>query len=431
MVESQKPNFECPRSNAALALCVCAFLAVSAAADGEPPDREAKRAMMHAVQAGEVRRVALEDAAGLVKKGWFSPAAADAWRATVADADPDKMKPRQFAPPQIADFFAGAQVLPGPYDAAGAVFAYYNPWWDALLFIRTSGGKLPEGAGGPPSPAAGKPGEPTSPAAAASRGGANFLLEEAEDEKAVPAVQPGAKAVPEPPRGKRGVPPKVDSFAWVSGETFRGEIPSDGRDRLKTVLPAQGEPMSKALWRAEAATLARFRGRFPEGGGHAVQFDTGVAGASFADEFPVIQSRAALRLKLASELLGDKTNAAVCARCCALIRSAGERELMRNFDSRQHRFFCRTLAKIPAKVREGFIPYGFVPGAEGSLFVFVNKDMPRYYATVSFPKGRLSGPFAGAVEMEWYDLGEAAGLLEAASPSGGRPSPAAGEGGAQ
>lgn len=394
-------------------MMILGFCALSALAADDPSGRDMKRGMMHAVQAGEIRRVALDDVAGLVKKGWFSPAAADAWRATVADADPDKMKPRQFAPPQIADFFAGAQVLPGPYDAAGAVFAYYNPWWDTLLFIRTSGGKLPEGAG-----------EPPSPAAAASRGGANFLLEEAEDEKAVPAVQPGAKAVPEPPRGKRGVPPKVDSFAWVSGETFRGEIPSDGRDRLKTVLPAQGEPMSKALWRAEAATLARFRGRFPEGGGHAVQFDTGVADASFADEFPVIQSRAALRLKLASELLGDKTNAAVCARCCALLRSAGERELMRNFDSRQHRFFCRTLAKIPAKVREGFIPYGFVPGAEGSLFVFVNKDMPRYYATVSFPKGRLSGPFAGAVEMEWYDLGEAAGLLEAISPSGGSSSPA-------
>lgn len=390
--------------------CLCAL--ASMAAD-DSPNRGERRAMMHAVQAGEIRRNAMEDAGGFAAKGSFSAAAADAWRVLVADADPDKMKPLQFAPPQIEDFFAGAQVLPGPYDAVGAVFAYYNPWWDALLFMKTSGGKLPEGAGGPPSPVV-----------TPSRGGANFLLEEAEEDKAATDGHSDAKAVSELPKGKRGVPPKVDSFAWISGETFRGETASPGRARVATVVPLPDESLSKALWRVESATLARFRERFPEDGGHAVQFDKGVADASFADEFTIIQLRAALRLKLSAELLGDKTNAAVCARCCALLRSADERELKRNFDSYQHWFFCRTLAKIPEKVREGFVPYGFVPGTDGSLFVFVNKDMPRYYATVSFPKDRLSGPFAGAVEMEWYDLGEAADLLAAVEPPGGAPSPA-------
>lgn len=418
MAESQKSKVKSQRARFAMALCAFSLFSLSSMADLEPLDREAKRAMMHAIHAGEIRRVAMEDATGLAK-GRLSPATADAWRKALAE-EPDTIKPLQFAPVQIEDFFAGAHVLPGPYDASGAIFAYYNPWWDTLLFMKTVGGKLPEDAGRAPSPVA---------VSSQNKGGANFLLEEAEE--GTVAATP-VSTVPALPTGRRGTPPKVDSFVWVSGETFRGENVADGRERIATIVPLPDEPMSKALWRVESETVARFRERFPEGGGHAVQFDKGVAEASFADEFAVIQSRAALRMKLSSELLGNKTNAAVCVRCCALIRSADERELMRNFDSYQHRFFCRTLAKVPAKVREGFVPYGFVPSVDGSLFVFVNRDMPRYYATVSFPKGRLSGPFAGAVEMEWYDLGEADALLEAASSSeGARPFPAAAEGGAQ
>ena len=253
---------------------------------------------------------------------------------------------------EIQDFLAASSVFPGPFDEGSAVFAYYNPWWDALLFVRTADG-----------------------------------------------------------RGR--VPPRVEQAAWLSGETLRRETPSSGDARVRTVLPGPDTPLSTSLWRAHSASLASFRSLCPEGQGSPASLPTFVTAADPASERALLQSRAGLRLRLASLLAGDPTNAAVSARCCALLRSADEHELRRFFDSRPHRFFCRTLARLPDAVRSGFTPYGFVPARDGTLFLFANTALPRLYATVSFPRDRLSGPAAGAVQMEWYDLARADELLAA------------------
>ncbi len=340
-------------------LLLCAVAAPPCLLAGEPPaepsptdlDPATSRAMRHAVQADRIRRAAAADPLSVPGTGLLSPAAADAWRAMVVRPSADGPAPATpaFTTEQLQDFFAGAMVLPGPFDGRGAVFAYWNPWWDALLFVRTANGNLSSAD--------------------------------------VPAVQ---------------------SFVWTSGETFRGESESG----MSTVAPS-ATPLSVALWRAQSATRACFRERIGEGAGRAVRLHRSVTDADPAAEWQRIQTRAGLRLRLASLLVGNPTNAAVAARCCALLRSGGKRELARHFDVREDRFFCRTLAALPAAVRAGFVPYGCIPAPEGTLYLFVNEEMPRLYATVSFPKGRLDGPFAGAVQMEWYDLGEADALLAA------------------
>lgn len=339
-------------SNCLLPLALIAAGWSSPAAEPDTSGRETDRALSHAVWADGFRKSAMAEPVDLPDKGVFFPDAAIDWRRMIPGPGNAPADGTFFLRDQIADFFGGATVLPGPYNANGAVFAYWNPFWDALLFVRTKRSSVDE-------------------------------------------------------------PAKIDKFVWSSGETFRGETLADGAERVRTVVPVDERAFSSGLWKIQAETVARFRERYSEGGKGTVVFDDGIKKTKLADEWTAIQSRAALRLKTASMLLRDPTNAAVAARCCALLRSAGESELVRNFDSRPHRFFCRTLAKLPSPIRAGFEPYGFVPGPEGSLFLFVNADVPRLYATVSFPKDRLSGPFAGAVQMEWYDLDRADELLAA------------------
>ena len=365
----------------------------------EPFARDELRGLMHAVQADRIRRAAVDDPASVPDTGMLSPSAADAWRAMFAGgpSGANALRPPEFLSEQISGFFAGAAVLPGPFDARGAVFAYWNPFWDALLFVRTAGGSLPESNAASAPPPSGSSG--------------NFLLDEFADSA-------GSAAEPPLPSGLRGTPPKVQEFAWLSGETFRGEPLEQGPARVRTVVPSGDDPLSVSLWRVQAATVARFRERF--GIGRPELFENGVLRADPVAEWAAIQSRAGLRLKTAALLLRDSTNAAVAARCCSLLRSGSERDLLRFFDDRSGRFFCRTLAKLPPAARNGFEPYGFVPGPEGNLFLFVNADMPRFYATVSFPKDRLSGPFAGAVQMEWYDLDRADELLGAIAGDAGK-----------
>lgn len=260
----------------------------------------------------------------------------------------DRLVSAGFLPEQAADFFSAAMVLPGPHDERAAIFAYWNPFWDALLFVRAN-------------------------------------------------------------------PPRVEALAFTSGERFRGEEPAEGAEAVKTVLPGDSSTLSENLWRIHVATVDEMRRRFPEGAGAPVEFDGALELALAPEEESIVQSRAALRLKLAAMLAGSKTNAVVAAKCLSLLRSAPEMELRRFFDDRALRSFCKSLARLPAPIREGFELHGYVPAREGTLFVFASEAAPRIYATVSFPAGRLDGPFAGAVQMEWYDLATAPELLSALS----------------
>lgn len=269
---------------------------------------------------------------------------------------------------QIGDFFAGAQTWIGAYDDEAAVGAWFNPWWDALLFFRTEKGSLPH------------------------------------SETETASVRN----------------PEIAQIFFLSGETFRGEAGEEkgAPPSVSTTLPGAGEPLAVAVWRAQAATLRRFNKAFPPDKDDMPlkkRLD-GLKALAKADpdrETLRLQARSAVRLRMLSLLGRNREAFLVAGECVRTLRTGSAVALRHRFTSAVHNAFCRSLAKLPTPLRAGFDLSGYVPTEEGALFVFVNKDMPRVFATVTFPEGRLSGGRSGDTSMEWYDLGRAADLLAA------------------
>ena len=262
----------------------------------------------------------------------------------------------EFIGHQIADFFAGTQVFTGPQDATGGVFGLYNPWWDAILMLQTKG-----------------------------------ALPEKMDDKVVV--------------------PRVSNFLLLSGETFRGENPA--KPAFDTVVPGEKDPLSPAIWRAHAATLKRFNELF--GNTETVSFRPlrALGEPDAKKEMERVQVRSGLRLKFESMLLKNTENLAIAKRVGMVLREGPALFLNKHFASPDHQFFVDTFAKLPRELRSGFDCYGCLPAKDGSLFLFVNKDAPRLFATVSFPAGRIQDPAKGHVIFEWYDLAQADELLKA------------------
>ena len=145
-----------------------------------------------------------EDEAESVSLALFSSGAQSSWNRYVT---------AELNPLQQADFFLGAQTWMGPFDQSGAVIGFFNPWWNALLVVRSKGGDLQ-------------------------------LSEKGE-----------------------ATPPEVERFAWISGETIRHR-----QSGTEPVQPAQdtvirqncrcrllcGAP-SGTLWRISRAGAKKLR----------------------------------------------------------------------------------------------------------------------------------------------------------------------------
>ena len=260
----------------------------------------------------------------------------------------------EFFDPLVADFFTAALMLVGPHDHEGGVFGFYNPWWDAILMLQTKGS----------------------------------LPKEEADKMAMPLVT---------------------RLAFVSGESFRGEK-AEGAPTFETVVPGD-DPISVSIWRVQDATVKKFDSLYPD-----VE-DTSFRAREFGArdnkaEFDRIQARAGLRLKFAHLLVQEPEQIAIADRIGEVLREATVSKVKEHFASPVHEFFAETLCELQPALRAGFDLYGYVPAGAGTLFIFVNKDVPRIYATVSFPAGRVQDPEKGNVIFEWYDLARADELLE-------------------
>lgn len=279
----------------------------------------------------------------------------------------------EFSDEQRADFFTGAQVLLGPFDGTGAVFAYFNPWWDALLVAKT---KTANGS------------------------------------SVVPEGATEAFAAAEP---RQGDSLRIEEFEWLSGETFRGEK-AQNPPSILTVAP-DGDPLSVEIWRVQRATLAKFDEVYSTDADSNVRFRANKIGARDLDrraEFGRIHIRAGLRLKLLSLQMKSVEAVGVATRVTDLLRSASVVMFKRHFTDSAHEFFCETFTQLNRRAfRAGFVPYGYVPTAEGALYLFVNRDLPRLYATASIPAGLVAGDNDRPAIFEWYDLDKAADLLAA------------------
>lgn len=323
----------------------------------EPSEEEVNAALsrgallaMHAEWADGFRRAAIDNADSL--EPFFTESVYGEWKEKTRE---------ELDETQLADFFNAAQVLVGSFGEGGAVLAFWNPFWDALLFVET-GGKLslPEGR-----------------------------FEESEI-------------------------PLVERFAWTSGESFRGEPADAGLPRTGTVVPGPDEPLSVALWRVQRETVSRFDRLYPAKSAlRTVLFRTGVESPGSEADWSRIRARSALRLRMAPMLASNRVDFAVASRCTGLLRTGALWRLRDHFRDPAHDFFCAQLAELPSQLRSEFELYGYVPTPDGTLYYFVEIGVPRLFATVTVPKDRLDRAGGPEVSMEWYDLDRAGELLDA------------------
>lgn len=254
---------------------------------------------------------------------------------------------------QQTDFFMGAAELSGPADKKGAIAALYNPWWDAILVL-------------------------------------DMRVQETSDFESAPL--------------------KVSKFAFLSGETFRGE-PVKGVPSCRTVVP-EDDPLSVELWRVTSATRKMFESKFPlEGNARRVR-------AGFADiqgnadkekEMSIIQCRSALRMQHTVALLKNARATGTAALLTRLARSGSHFRLCTYFKMPVSRPLLKTFSELPKEARKGFLPYCYIPTEKASLYVLVNKDAPTLYISVSLMKDVK----AETSSMEWYSLTQSDELLAA------------------
>jgi len=254
----------------------------------------------------------------------------------------------------LADFFTAGILLSGPQDKSSGILGIYNPWWDAILLLKLS----PKESGAEQSPHV-----------------------------------------------------EVVDFHLFSGETFRGEPveKDEAAIRRVTVVP-ENDPISAEVWRVASATRKCFESVLPlEGTVTFSKLEKMIVGKDRKREMDRIAVRAGLRLKLTLQLLknGKATGHAMLVKKMA--RDGNVLQLYSFFKEPSSRDMLRTFSEVPEMFRKDFEVYGYVPTKAGTLYVAVNKKMPRLYVTATIPADVPKTP-AG---FEWYDLTQADALLAA------------------
>ena len=298
--------------------------------------------------ASSFRESGMEDP-GAAIQFYFAESARAAWKVSVEDI---------LAVQQLTDFFTGAMMLSGPVRQQDGIVGLYNPWWDGILLLQIKKeDKLMEGQ----------------------------------------------------PIGK------IAKFRFVSGEAFRGEELPDDVD-CRTVVPEKN-PLSPELWRVTAGTRQKFEEYFPIGDQSGIGWGTKGTKLIKRLEDDSIKGkdrdrlivRSALRLQHSVALLKNNRDTGIAAVLTRLARNGNVYQLYQHFREKNSRPLLQSFAKIPEMFRKDFTPYCYVPTESGTLYVLVNKKVPRLYVTVSL----LPQPTAVTSSMEWFDLIQADELLAA------------------
>lgn len=193
--------------------------------------------------------------------------------------------------------------------------------------------------------------------------------------------------------------PQAEEAVFLCGEAFRGE----GKEplRAETVVPPKGRPLATVIWEKTAATAARFDALYPLTGEarlHATAWDVALAVA-----------RTALRMRWLARLGEGKGGELARAQLIGRqLRFADAERLKACFRNPNTTFYCETLAKLPAKVRQSLMPYGWyaAQGEKGRemMLVYVASEAPTVVALVSLRPGEPA-------TLEWFDLKQSAELL--------------------
>ena len=283
-------------------------------------------------QALIVRAAAIGDPATALAQ-WFTPEAAAKFAQLTADTFDGA---RSY---EISDFFNTSLILAGAQQPDRGITAFYSPWQDAILLVRTAGS---------------------------------------------------------------GVDRRGAEFAFLTGETFRGEKFSDS---LEVVTP-QKDPLSVNLWRVYSGTIARFNALYPENGTADLSLFT--ANLDPAAEFEHIRLRSAARTLLAKKLMTDACREGL-AECLIALRALrdGDGELLgKIFGAQDKAGLVEPFEKFPPEIRKNIEPVFSLVAKESALFGYINPGAPRFVFIVSVDP-------AGKFTLEWFDFDESAALLKA------------------
>lgn len=307
-----------------------------------------EKTTFYASIASSFRESAMENP-GAAVQFYFADATRSTWKVSVEDV---------FAAQQLTDFFTGAMMLSGPVRQQDGVVGLYNPWWDGILLLQ---------------------------------------------------IKKEAKLMEEQPLGR------IVKFRFVSGEAFRGEDVSGDVD-CRTVVPEK-DPLSPELWRVTAGTRKKFEELFPLGDQTGIGW--GAKGSQLIKQLEEdsikdkdrerLIVRSALRLQHSVALLKNNRDSGIAAVLTRLARTGNVYQLYQHFREKNSRPLLQPFAKIPEMFRKDFTPYCYVPTKAGTLYVLVNKKVPRLYVTVSLQPE----PSAATSSMEWFDLIQAEQLLSA------------------
>ncbi|MCQ2403562.1 MAG: hypothetical protein MJ202_07550 [Lentisphaeria bacterium] len=194
--------------------------------------------------------------------------------------------------------------------------------------------------------------------------------------------------------------PKVDSFALVSGCRFRGDANASPENLEGTV------PLAKPYAMDLLSLVERTKKHYQEKFAANARGDLIKLMMNDAADTERIQVRSAVRLKFLLKFIQNKTLQHEARRISRNLTGGNEEKLLSYFTD-GGADFLKTFAKIPGELRENFVPYCCFHGPEGTLFVFFNKDIPRIFVTVTYPKKSFKRI------MEWYDLQAADEFMKA------------------
>ena len=202
----------------------------------------------------------------------------------------------------------------------------------------------------------------------------------------------------------RGLPdiPRVREFDFLCGELFRGEAVPE-KPEYGSVLPER-EPLTVSVMALQEKTRRHFEKLF-SGGAAATRLERN-PGGRLAANLRTIQARSALRLKMYSMLLHDQARYREAWEMAGFLQNGDGRNFFPVFTTSENRPLIEAFLKLDPLLRQGFVPYGYIPSSEGRLYLFVNGEVPRLFATMS-----LGGGWRRTI-FEWYDLDRAEDFMK-------------------
>ena len=250
---------------------------------------------------------------------------------------------------QVRDFFVGAVQLRGPVGEKASVGGFYNPWWDAILVVESSG-----------------------------------------DTVSLPGGEVNVR--------------KVGDFRFLSGESFRGEAHADVPS-VESVAPAVRR-IPYAVADLAAKTRRRFEAMYAEG----VPLMADHPDSDDENNVMEFECRSAMRLKMAQNLNSDTARHKEAWQLAKLLKDGRKGTFDLVFSSDYAKMMSAKFVTLPKAAREGFEPYAYYSSKDGSnvrTYVFVNVRHPRLFALAHLGLGLHKTVF------EWFDFARADEIFKA------------------